>query len=423
MPADTKIGRSDEAVFRGPTVTVCVVSADKDLVSACREAVRELEEEYFESAPLADPHDSPHSEIWVWDYEPGQTDVPEASSGDSKILYVVSFADLDSLRSRIPSAEGKILLKPVTRVMLRTFLGSVAKAGNGSRLGNGVLENSLTLRADRDELLQCLLHANLKLQEYDQQRTNFLARAVHDFRAPLTALAGFCGLLACGELGPLSEEQTEAIGRMEKSIRRLSRMASAMFDLSTGPRLGQKPNLREADICEHIRQSIHEILPSAREKNIELRADRITPSPRPLHFEPSQIEQVILNLLDNSCKFVPKNGLIEVQGYPYFWERRFVAGNISVERRQRETSLPNSYRIDIRDNGPGVPPHLLEEIFEEYTSYSGSQDRSGGGLGLAICRLIMSRHQGHVWAEASQHGAVFSMVLPFVREEQRERRA
>jgi signal transduction histidine kinase len=49
------------------------------------------------------------------------------------------------------------------------------------------------LRADRDDILQCLIGANLKLQEYDQDRTNFLARGVHDFRAPLTAINGYCG--------------------------------------------------------------------------------------------------------------------------------------------------------------------------------------------------------------------------------------
>jgi signal transduction histidine kinase len=69
--------------------------------------------------------------------------------------------------------------------------------------------------------------------------------------------------------------------------------------------------------------------------------------------------------------------------------------------------------VDIRDSGPGIPAEHLDRIFEEYTSYSGGQDRSGGGLGLAICRLILSRHGGRIWAESSSEGAVFSFVLPF----------
>ena len=261
-------------------------------------------------------------------------------------------------------------------------------------------------------MLQHLLRANLRLQEYDQQRTNFIARAVHDFRAPITALSGFCGLLTSGELGSLGEVQKEALDRMQRSIQRLSYMTSAMFDLSAGPRLGKALDLRAADIREPIHQAIHEIAPIAREKHIEVRADQIVPPPTLLHFEPSQIEQVLVNLLDNACRFVPKHGLIEVLGYPFFWDRRPLEGNRSLDRRGNRSQAANSYRIDVKDSGPGVPPELIEHIFEEYTSYSGSQDRSGGGLGLAICRFIIGRHQGHVWAEATADGSAFSFVLP-----------
>ena len=59
----------------------------------------------------------------------------------------------------------------------------------------------------------------------------------------------------------------------------------------------------------------------------------------------------------------------------------------------------------------------LEKIFEEYTSYSGGQDRSGGGLGLAICKFILNLHQGQVWAESGGDGSTFSFVLPFVQQE------
>jgi two-component system sensor histidine kinase KdpD len=64
-----------------------------------------------------------------------------------------------------------------------------------------------------------------------------------------------------------------------------------------------------------------------------------------------------------------------------------------------------------------VPFEHIEKIFEEYTSYSGGQDRSGGGLGLAICRFILNLHQGQVWAEAGAQGSTFSFVLPFVQQE------
>ena len=204
---------------------------------------------------------------------------------------------------------------------------------------------------------------------------------------------------------------------MEHSAKRISRMASAMFDLSIGAKMNPEPVLREGDIREQIKQAMHEILPLARDKQITVRAAEILPPTQPLYFEPSQIEQVLLNLLDNSCKFTPRKGQIEVFGYPYFWERRFLGGTASTDRRVTSVRTPNAYRVDIKDTGSGVPADRLSHIFEEYTSYAGSQDRSGGGLGLAICRLIMTRHQGHIWAETLERGASFSFVLPHRRAE------
>jgi signal transduction histidine kinase len=261
--------------------------------------------------------------------------------------------------------------------------------------------------------LQRLLQANLRLQEYDQQRTNFIARAVHDFRAPLTALSGYCGLLASGQLGPLNTQQIDALKRMEHSGKRITRMASAMFELSISSKVNRKLDLRESDILERIKQALHEIMPLARDKQIRVEATDIVPPDRPLHFEPSEIEQVLINLLDNACKFSRREGLIEVRGYPYFWERRFlVQGSAPRERRIDTVRRPNSYRIDIKDTGPGIPSNRLNHIFEEYHSYSGPQDRSGGGLGLAICRMILSRHQGSIWADSHENGALFSFVIP-----------
>jgi K+-sensing histidine kinase KdpD len=87
------------------------------------------------------------------------------------------------------------------------------------------------------------------------------------------------------------------------------------------------------------------------------------------------------------------------------------------DRRSRQTVEPNSFRVDVRDSGPPVPTGHLTKIFEEYTSYAGGQDRSGGGLGLAICKMLMHQHQGRIWAEPTTSGALFSLVLPFQRTE------
>jgi signal transduction histidine kinase len=77
--------------------------------------------------------------------------------------------------------------------------------------------------------------------------------------------------------------------------------------------------------------------------------------------------------------------------------------------------------VDVSDTGTGILAEHLERVFEEYTSYSGSQDRSGGGLGLAICKMIVTAHGGHVWAENHAGGARLSFVLPVSQSGRRRR--
>jgi signal transduction histidine kinase len=280
----------------------------------------------------------------------------------------------------------------------------------GGERGRETVES---LRADRDEILQCLIQANLKLQEYDQDRTNFLARAIHDFRAPLTAITGYCGLLIGEDLGKLTNQQREVLERMHRSAKKLSRMAGAMFQLSIAPRLELKLDLRPGEIRNCIEQAVHELLPCAEEKRLSISVD-ISASPEPLVFEHMQIEQVLVNLLDNACKFSPKGGSIEVRGYPYLWTQ--TSGNDErLAMADSESRGFNSYRVDVGDSGPGIPPTHMGKIFEEYTSYCGGVDRSGGGLGLAICRMILTHHKGRIWASSTHKGAVFSFVLPFHR--------
>lgn len=398
----------------GSAITLLVVTSDQELVALCREVLREFAETLGDPQLHSRPETVGHTNVCLWDYQEGESSPVEEGFKGGQVIYLVRPSQVEQLLIEQPAAEGHVLLKPVTRAVLRTFLWSAPTVKESAAAVVG------TLRANRDDLLQRLLQANLRLQEYDQQRTNFIARAVHDFRAPLTALSGFCGLLASGQLGSLNAQQVEALRRMEHSAKRISRMASAMFELSIGNKVNRKPDLREGDITERIKQALHEIYPLAQEKQIRIESKDITPPDQPLYFESSQIEQVLLNLLDNACKFTVHEGAIKVRAYPYFWERRFlVQGSAQRERRVDAVRRPNSYRIDIEDTGPGIPRDRLGHIFEEYTSYSGPQDRSGGGLGLAICRMILSRHQGRIWADSHEGGASFSFVIPYRRTELR----
>lgn len=386
-------------------IDINLVSPDGDFVKLLREVLEEIREPRCTLRTDAPGAAGDDAHLWLWDYEPGSP-LPPGNFRASRYLFLVHMKHLDEFRQSLPTPDVNILLKPVTRNTLRASLGLAVSAYSES------LSTATSLREDRDELLQCVVQTSLRLQNYDHERTAFLARATHDFRAPLTAINGYCGLMLGGHLGPLTATQKEVLQRMQHSAKRLSRMASAMFDLSLGRRVKRSPRLAPNDIRETVGQALHEITTFADEKRITITTD-LAPVEFPLHFEAGQIEQVLVNILDNACKFTPKAGVIEVTGYPFFWERRSVQTTSHVvERRYTNRHEANSYRIDIQDSGDAIPNAHLQSIFEEYTSFDGNCDRSGGGLGLAIARFIMSQHEGTIWAENTASGPRFSCVLP-----------
>jgi signal transduction histidine kinase len=295
-------------------------------------------------------------------------------------------------------------LKPVSAFTVRAFVELAEKTWELRQQAR----EAETLRLDRDALLQYVLEVNLKLQEYDQERSNFLARAIHDFRAPLTALHGYCGLLAEGKLGAVNAGQRELLERMRYSTRRLTRLAGGTLELLTHGRVNRMPDRRQSDIEDALDQALHDVYPFLQDKQIEIDV-QIEPMRGSLLFEEEQIAQVLMNLLENSSKFTPKDGRIVVRGYPV---RRGASTRGDEAAPESQVRIGDGYRMDIFDTGPGVSPHLCEKIFEQYTSYGGPNDRSGGGLGLAICRAIILAHGGAIWAAPSEEGGRFSFVLP-----------
>jgi len=263
------------------------------------------------------------------------------------------------------------------------------------------------VRADRDELLQALLEANIRLQECDQDRTNFLARALHDFRTPLTALQGYCEMLIRQSAGPLDPDQIDLLQRMQHSIGRLSKMSRAMFELSVHHSTERKPNLIRTNIDNCIQNALHQIIPLTQDKGIEVTVDLDPPETR-LHLDPGAIEQVLGNLLENACKFTPRGGSIEIVGRLSTWKP-------SHREPSDQETIP-VYKVELRDTGMGISAEHLDSVFEEFTSYAGARDRSGGGLGLAICRMLISAHNGAIWAESDRKGTTISFVLPLHQE-------
>lgn len=382
------------------------MSEDSGLYDLCAGILKEVSQDQPWSLVIGAGEDAGDvSDLYVWDFEPTVKLSEHISCNRGNLIVLARRSDVADVQ-KVFGFEPHIVLKPVTRAALSVLISlAVSKRATNS------------LRDDRDQILQSLIEANLKLQEYDRDRTNFLTRIVHDFRAPLMALNGYCGLLLGDALGSLNEKQQEVMGRMQYSTKRLSRMVAAMLQLTTDRETKRGPELQMGDLGKTLDQALQEVEYLAREKNLSIKRT-LESTNGELYFDHVQIDQVLVNILDNACKFSPRNGSIEIRGYPFFWERRVGPTPITTaptERRSCDVKGPNSYRIDISDSGQAISANHLGSIFEEYTSYAGGKDRSGGGLGLAICRTIIDQHRGRIWAENSDKGPMFCLVLPVRR--------
>jgi signal transduction histidine kinase len=387
-------------------MNIILISEDDGLRRICSEVLSEFSGLRWRLAAVGAADCPQDADLYIWDNH-GRIATPlQFDPTPSRHLFIIDPDDITRFCEGNKVSPRVVLPKPVTHACLSAFLGlAVAAAQERVSIVN-------SLRADRDEILQCLIQSNLYIQNHNRDRSNVLARVVHDLEAPLMTANGYCGLLVSEALGPQNEEQKEVLRRMQRSIKRLSRMASAMLEMSVGRLVKREPDLRPVDIRECIEQALREVTPLADDKQISLSVD-VAPGHERLFLKPGQIEQVLINILGNACKFTPKAGEIVIRGYPFFWERRAGRAPATIlERRFHCLHEPNSYRVDIRDSGARIPREQLTTMFEEDTSYTGGSDRSGGGLGLAICKMILHAHQGRVWAENSDVGPRFSFVLP-----------
>jgi len=385
---------------REGVAVVCIIGSSPTLTEACRAYYDRLCPEAYQIEECLSSDAPGGCDLYIWDYEssPQLPQVMTNAEAANKIV-VVGKGSLSSLKRTIRGANFTCLLSPVTPLALR----SVLDAATVSWVLQGDTGSSRS-KLDHDRMLEELVATNLKLREINQDRINFLTRAIHDLRAPLMALQGYCELFLAGQLGRIDSEQGGILKRMQKSLNRLCKLVGALLDLGAGSHDPSNLRLERGNIQTCVQQAVHEVLQFVERKQLSLKVD-VEPPRGGLMFDSEQIEHVLLNLLDNACKFTPYGGTISVRG------RVVPAAELLPDR---SLDAASSYLVEIADTGQGIDPAHLDHIFDENTSFAGPADRSGWGLGLAICRMIVQAHQGRIWARSGARGATFSFVLPIV---------
>ena len=401
---------------------VAIISSDQGIHRLSREILRDfggpscqlLAADYDTKTPL------PEADLYVWDFAAG-VDLSNRREFLSTVesVFVVDRDSLDLLRHQIPDLVTQVLLKPVDPVLLRWYLkkpkdrNSQAVPINGVSSWNGDGLGQNAHGSAQEDMLQLMLEMNVRLQEYERDRTQFVCQVLHGLREPLVALDGYCDLLLDQKFGPMTREQSNVVQRMKQSVKRLFRLAGSTIQLSVEDAIRSVPQVRLESIEQCVASSVEEIEGLARDRRVKIGVDLVAPAEE-FWFDRAQIEQVVVNLLDNACRQSPRDSQILVTASPVFWDRR--APNLvdlrnHDDRRRLGSQAPNAFQIEVRDQGALIPSDRLERLFQE-DSPLGANSSAMNGLGLAICKQIIGRHGGRIFAESTEGGNRFVFVLP-----------
>jgi len=231
-----------------------------------------------------------------------------------------------------------------------------------------------------------------RIQKSSQLQRDFVANVSHEIRTPLTSIEGFTQALL-DDVVDKDEDRQRYLRIISDESRRLKRVLNQLLALSRLDEGAWVIHPAPLPLSEYMREIGHKFQPLARERGINLVLE--VPDDLPvIETDRDALEMVVSNLLDNAIKFTPEKGEVVLSGDP----------------------LPKGgARLQVRDNGSGIPPEDLEHIFDRFfrVDRSRSQRPGGSGLGLAVCREILNLLGGgiSVWSKPAK-GTVFTITLP-----------
>jgi signal transduction histidine kinase len=265
-----------------------------------------------------------------------------------------------------------------------------------NELAQGINEMAQQLDIQRETLQQRIDEATREMREKKEEaekanfdKTRFLAAASHDLRQPMHAMGLFMGELSNRINTP---EQRKIVEKVEESVEAMSGLLDSLLDISKLDAGVIEPQVQEFTIDALLHRIVQDFSPIALKRNITF---RVHPIDATVLSDPILLERILTNLISNAIRYVAQNG------------------NVMVACRKRGEHI----RIEVRDNGPGIPVDEQQNIFKEFVQLTNkARDRSKGlGLGLAIVNRL-SKLMGHpiTLRSAPQRGSTFAIEVPRV---------
>jgi two-component system sensor histidine kinase KdpD len=229
--------------------------------------------------------------------------------------------------------------------------------------------------------------------EADRLRSALLTSISHDLKTPLAAVLGAAGALRDLPKSLDDEAKADLLATIIDESERLNRFIANLLDMTKLESGAVVPNTAPHDVGEIVGSALERASKILAKHRVDVQIPPYLPM---VSVDPVLFEQVLFNLLDNAAKYAPAGTTIGIQG----WHER------------------DSVRLQVLDEGDGIPPDDLERIFDKFhRAQKGDQVRAGTGLGLSISRGFVEAMHGTITAanRTDRSGAVFTITLPITQ--------
>ncbi|MGO8697386.1 MAG: ATP-binding protein [Limisphaerales bacterium] len=316
---------------------------------------------------------------------------------------------------RIASSGGYGDLKVLSRIRPGEVFGEMAVLDNQPRSASATADGPTTVyfisRAGLDQLLERAPHlatalvreVNRRMREFNTKYVRevleserialvgrFASSIVHDLKNPLNII----GISADMASMPDSSEESRQVSRdcIRKQVDRITTMITELLEFTQGSH--DNFVLAQVDFKHFTEQTIEEIRAEVSLKSVVIEYLNAPPSV-PVCINPQRISRVFHNLVGNAADAMAGGGTVKL---------RFTVSGEEVI-------------TELEDSGKGIPPQMLDRLFQTFATYGKS---NGTGLGLSICKKIVQDHQGRIYARnVPGGGALFGFTLPLPKVEAR----
>jgi len=244
------------------------------------------------------------------------------------------------------------------------------------------------------QLFRELEQKSAELQVMSQHKSDFLASMSHELRTPLNAVIGFSEVLLERLFGELNDKQDEYLRDILSSGKHLLALLNEILDLSKVEAGRMELEISTVSVPAAIEYAISMVRERAARHRITINSS-VEEAIDQIESDELRLRQVLVNLLSNAVKFTPDGGRVDVTAEP----------------------VGDELVITVRDNGPGIAREDWEPIFESFQQgRRGAPSEEGTGLGLTLCRKIMTLLGGRIWLESEVGvGSAFHVAMPFER--------